>query len=93
MKNFLTTALIVGALAIPSVGFAQEGVPLPDASIPGNTAGFDNRGQCQRAVTQARNEDRRNRDGLSNQDNNQQSRQNVRCEESEDGRFRAVFNN
>jgi hypothetical protein len=90
MKKFLISALVAGALAIPSVTLAQ-GAPLPDSIIPGNSAGFESRGKCESALARQRNTDRKNQDALSNKEYNRQTRDNVSCVESDDGMFRVVF--
>ena len=92
MKKFLMTALVAGAMAIPSVSFAQQGSPLPDSIIPGNSEGFESRGKCESALARQRNEDRKGQSALSNKEYNRQTRDNVSCAESDDdGMFRVVF--
>jgi hypothetical protein len=91
MKKFLMTALVAGALAIPSAGFTQ-GTPVGDDIVPGNSAGFQSRGQCESALARQRNEDRRNQSELSNKDYNRLTRENVSCAKTQGGLFRVVFN-
>ncbi len=89
MKKFLMAALVASAMAIPSAGFAQ---PVGDDIVPGNSAGFKNRGQCESALARQRNEDRRNQSELSNKDYNRLTRENVSCAQDDDGLFRVMFN-
>ena len=96
MKKLIMFAA-VAALATPAM--AQTS---PNGTILTNTPemaeGFDNKGQCQSAFRQLRNDQRKSSDrggepydSMSNSDYNNASRTTTRCEEI-DGRYFVVFN-
>ncbi len=86
MKKYILTAMIGGAMLLPSIASAQIG------STRGDPNGYDNRGQCQSALMQLRNEGRKDTtagsDGAryTNQEYNSKTKANFVCEER-NGRF------
>ena len=93
MKKIVFAAA-VAALSVPA--FAQTGgIVLTNPEFAG---GFDNRGQCQSALAQVRNEQRKNPGtrgadyrNLSESDFQRESLRTTRCEQR-DGRYVVVFN-
>ncbi len=92
-------ALAATALSVPAVASAQVS---PNGTVLTNTpemrAGFANRGQCQAAFRQLRNDQRKSGDrggepynSMDNGDYNKASRTTTRCEEI-NGRYYVVFN-
>ena len=93
--------IMAAAVALSAPAFAQ--VPTsPNGIVLTNTEemaeGFENRGQCQSALRQLRNDQRRSGarggepyDSMDNGEYNRASRETTRCEEI-DGRYSVVFN-
>ena len=99
MRIIMMTALAATA-AIATPTMAQTS---PNGIVLTNTeemaAGFDNKGQCQAAFRQLRNEQRKSGerggepyDSMDNGDYNDASRTTTRCEQLDDGRYYVVFN-
>ena len=87
MKKLMIAALAAGTLAMPAM--AQ--------TFP-NPQGYDNRGQCQAALMQARNQLRQNPEtrhpndaDLNNREFNQRTAQNWQCQRGQNGRYFARF--
>jgi hypothetical protein len=94
MKKFMTLALLASCLATPVSVSAQAP----------QTEGFENRGQCERAFNQLRNDFRKNPEtrepaGLAgtgefnNKEFNTFARTDFECQRQEDGTFDIVFTN
>ena len=86
MKKMMLAAVVGGSMLVPSMGFAQIG------RTRGDPNGYSNRGQCQSALMQLRNEGRADdtagSDGAryTNKEYNQKTRANFVCEER-NGRY------
>lgn len=92
-------ALVATAMSVPAMA---HHVTSPNGTVLTNTAamheGFANRGQCQSAFRQLRNEQRRSGerggepyDSMDSGDYNEASRTTTRCEQI-NGRYYVVFN-
>ena len=92
MKKFMSLALVASCLATPVSLSAQA-----PGTAPGTT-GFENRGQCERALAQMRNNFRKNPElrelaglagtkDLSNKEFNEFAREDFECREHTDGTF------
>ena len=99
MRVFMMAALAAtAAIATPAMAQSSpNGIVL--TNTPEMAAGFDNKGQCQAAFRQLRNEQRKSGerggepyDSMDNGDYNDASRTTTRCEQLEDGRYYVVFN-
>ena len=99
MRTIIMAALAASA-AIATPAMAQtspNGIVL--TNTPEMAAGYDNKGQCQAAFRQLRNDQRKSGerggepyDSMTNGDYNEASRTTTRCEQLDDGRYYVVFN-
>ena len=98
--RIIMMAALAATAAIATPAMAQSspnGIVL--TNTPEMAAGFDNKGQCQAAFRQLRNDQRKSGDrggepynSMDNGDYNEASRTTTRCEQLEDGRYYVVFN-
>ena len=98
--RIIMMAALAATAAIATPAMAQSspnGIVL--TNTPEMAAGFDNKGQCQAAFRQLRNDQRKSGErggepynSMDNGDYNEASRTTTRCEQLEDGRYYVVFN-
>ena len=98
--RIIMMAALAATAAIATPAMAQSspnGIVL--TNTPEMAAGFDNKGQCQAAFRQLRNDQRKSGDrggepynSMDNGDYNEASRTTTRCEQLEDGNYYVVFN-
>lgn len=82
MKKLLVPALVSCAFVAPSLAYAQF---TPRPAEFGNPNGYSNRGQCESALMQARNEGRKNANqGYTADDYNYYTGQNFECRKIDD---------
>ena len=95
MKRILV-AMMAGAIATPA--FADHVPGHVDDTVPGFEDSYDNRGQCESALAQARNERRKNPElrgeayeELSGAEYNRESMRTTECRQNEDGTWYVFF--
>jgi hypothetical protein len=94
--NKILVAMMAGAAATPA--FADHVPGHADDTVPGFEDSYDNRGQCESALAQARNERRKNTDALgwayeelSGAEYNRESMRTTECRQNEDGTWYVFF--